>query len=96
MDPPAYVARGGAEPFDAVAARVREFMDEVLVPLSGTVSRVLVVAHGGVLRTVLRLVAGLPLSGFWEGPQPNCCAHVVEIDGPHVTLKARAVTFSST
>ena len=93
MDPPAYVARDSAEPFDAVATRVREFIDEVLAPLSGTASRILVVAHGGVLRTVLRLVAGLPLSGFWEGPQPNCCAHVVEVDGPHVTLKARAVTF---
>ena len=76
---------------DAVAARVREFMDEVLVPLSGTASRVLVVAHGGVLRTVLRLVAGLPLSGFWEGPQPNCCAHVVEMDGHRMSLKARSV-----
>ena len=91
MDPPSYVARDGAEPFDAVAARVREFIDEVLVPLSGTASRVLVVAHGGVLRTVLRLVAGLPLSGFWEGPQPNCCAHVVEMDGHGMSLKARSV-----
>jgi len=91
MNPPAYVARDGAETFDAVAARVREFMDEVLVPLSGTVSRVLVVAHGGVLRTVLRLVAELPLSGFWEGPQPNCCAHVVEMDGHRMSLKARSV-----
>ena len=96
MDPPRYVARDGAEPFDAVAARVREFMDEVLATLSGTASRVLVVAHGGVLRTVLRLVAGLPLSGFWEGPQPNCCAHIIEFEGSRATLKARAVTFTGT
>ena len=94
MDPPAYVARDGAEPFDAVATRVREFINEVLAPLSGTALRVLVVAHGGVLRTVLRLVAGLPLSGFWEGPQPNCCAHVVTVADGKLALKARAVVFS--
>ena len=70
---------------------MREFIDEVLVPLTGTISRVLVVAHGGVLRTVLRLVAGVPLSGFWEGPQPNCCAHVVEMEGHRMSLKARSV-----
>ena len=44
----------GAESFDAVAARVKDFFDSELTPLAGRFTRVLAVAHGGILRTVLR------------------------------------------
>lgn len=91
LDPPRYVARDGAEPFDAVLTRVRAFIEETLVPLAASCARVLVVAHGGILRTVLRLTAHLPLADFWKGPQPNCCAHVVTLAEGKLTLKARAV-----
>ncbi len=93
MDPPRYAARDGAEPFDAVAARLREFVDDVLRPLSSTCARVLAVAHGGVLRTMLRLSGDLALSGFWEGSQPNCCAHVFTLEDGRLALKSRAVVF---
>ena len=91
LDPPRYIARDGAEPFDAVAARVRDFIDRTLVPLAATCARVLVVAHGGILRTVLRLVGVLSLDDFWKGPQPNCCSHVVTLADGKLALKARAV-----
>lgn len=93
LDPPRYVARDGAEPFDVVLSRVRAFIEQTLVPLAASCARVLVVAHGGILRTVLRLTANLPLSDFWKGPQPNCCAHVVTLAEGKLTLKARAVVF---
>ena len=94
VDPPRYVARDGAEPFDSVLARVRAFVDEILVPLVGTCSRVLVVAHGGVLRTVLRLTGNLSLAEFWQGSQPNCCAHVCSLEGGSLSLKCRATVFA--
>lgn len=93
LDPPRYVARDGAEPFAAVAARVRDFVDRTLAPLSATCSRVLVVAHGGILRTVLRLAGVLSLADFWKGPQPNCCVHVATLADGKLMLKARAVVF---
>ena len=93
QDPPRYVARDGAEPFDAVAARVRDFIDRTLAPLAATCARVLVVAHGGILRTVLRLVGVLSLDDFWKGPQPNCCSHVVTLADGKLALKARAIVF---
>jgi len=93
-DPPRYVARDGAESFDSVAARVRNFMDEELAPVAGRLSNVLVVAHGGILRTVLRLATDMPLDDFWKGAQPNCCAHVVDFSGGRISLVARAVTFA--
>ena len=94
MDPPRYVARDGAESFDAVAARVQDFFDSELDPQSDRLTRVLAIAHGGILRTVLRLAVGIPLSDFWKGAQPNCCAHVVSFSNGHLTLKARALTFT--
>lgn len=93
MDPPRYVAREGGESFDDVAARVKDFFDMELAPLSGDVARVLVVAHGGIMRTVLRLAAAVPLADFWKGTQPNCCMHVVDFSDGRISLKARAQTF---
>lgn len=93
QDPPRYVAHGGAESFEAVAARVRDFIDRELSPLSATCQRVLAVSHGGILRTVLGLATDRPLADFWKGSQPNCCAHVVTLSGGVLALKARAVVF---
>ena len=94
VDPPSYVARGGAEPFDSVLARMREFVEETLTPLAETCSRVLVVAHGGVLRTVLRLTESLSLAEFWQGSQPNCCAHVCALENGSLSLECRGVVFA--
>ena len=93
-DPPRYVARDGAESFDDAAARVRDFFDHELAPQANRLARVLAIAHGGILRTVLRLAADVPLSDFWKGAQPNCCAHVVDFSDGRLTLKARALTFT--
>ena len=93
-DPPRYVARDGAESFDDAAARVRDFFDRELAPQANRLARVLAIAHGGILRTVLRLAADVPLSDFWKGAQPNCCAHVVDFSDGRLTLKARAITFT--
>ena len=92
-DPPRYVARDGAEAFDAVAARVRDFIEAEIAPLSAMCMRILAVAHGGILRTVLRLATDRPLSDFWKGSQPNCCVHVVSLSAGSLTLKSRALTF---
>ena len=94
QDPPRYVAPAGAESFDAVAARVKDFFDSELAPLVGRFTRVLAVAHGGILRTVLRLAAQIPLADFWKGTQPNCCSHIVDLSNGHLSLKARSVVYS--
>ncbi len=94
LDPPRYVARDGAESFEAVAARLRGFVDEVLSPLCETCSRVLVVTHGGILRTALCLAGRLSLEGFWKGRQPNCCVHAMSLSGGVLGLKKQALMFA--
>ena len=93
-DPPRYVARGGAESFEEVSERVRDFIRQELAPLAATCRRVLAVAHGGILRTVLGLATGRPLADFWKGRQPNCCAHVATLGEGGLSLAARSVVFS--
>ena len=91
MDPPRYVPKDGGESFDDAAARVRSFLTS-LTPQAH--NRILAVAHGGILRTALRLAGQLQLSDFWKAPQPNCCVHVIDLTDGRITLKHRALTFT--
>ena len=93
-DPPRYMAHDGGESFDDVASRVKDFFDSELASLAEGIEHVLVVAHGGILRTVLRLAAAAPLADFWKCAQPNCCMHIVDFSGGRISLDARAVTFA--
>ena len=92
-DPERYVARGVAESFDAVADRIRDFLDRELRPLESSCQAVLVIAHGGVMRTVRRLLAGVPLADYWKGRQPNCCVHEAELKDGVFSLVAEARVF---
>ena len=89
-NPSKYVPRGG-ESYDEVLARVRDFLEHELKPLEGTCERVLVVAHGGLLRAVVTTVTGAALDGYWRGHQPNCCVHLVEFADGRFALRARNV-----
>ena len=92
--PSRYVPRGG-ESYEEVLARVRDFLEGELKPLEGTCERVLVVAHGGLLRAVVSAVTGAALDDYWRGRQPNCCVHLVELRDGCFALKARNVDSST-
>jgi broad specificity phosphatase PhoE len=91
-DPASFVPCGG-ESFDDVMARVRDFFDNVLSPLEGKVERVLAVSHGAFMRSVIRYVTGRPLKDYWQGVQPNCCVHVIEMSGGRSSVKSMSMTF---
>lgn len=95
-DPERYVARGVAESFDDVAARIRDFLDNELRPLEHDCRNVLVVAHGGVMRTVRRMLKGIPLADFWKGRQPNCSVHELELKDGVFSLVTEARVFYDT
>ena len=88
--PAKYVPRGG-ESYASVLERTRDFLERELKPLEGTCSRALVIAHGGFLRAVATVVTGAGLDGYWEGRQPNCCAHLVELKDGAFELKERGI-----
>lgn len=53
----------GGEPYSAFSARVARFLDDVQRDHQG--QRVLVVAHGGPLKEILRLALAMPPDGKW-------------------------------
>ena len=93
-DPTCYVPRNGGEAFAAVEDRLRSFLDEVILPLEDKANTVLVVAHGGILRTLTRIFDHRPLSEFWTADhQPNCCAHRIRCENGQLSLVDRSLIF---
>ena len=83
-----YVPTGdGAESLEQVQVRLRGFLDEVLKPLDGQVSRVLCVTHAQVLKALERELTGAmaPLTGG-RAFHRNCGIHVVRYSNGRFSL----------
>lgn len=94
-DPPMFVPDGG-ESFNDLLARARSFVEEVILPLEDDgIGRVLVVSHGAIMRSFVRLVTNRPLEDYWLGSQPNCCVHVFEVLGGRCRMKEMAKIFAA-
>ena len=93
-DPSSYAPRKGGESFAEVETRLLSFLKEVSIPLEGKAETVLVVAHGGILRTLTRIFDRRPLSEFWTADhQPNCCAHHIRCTIGQLSLIRRSMLF---
>ena len=87
-NPGSYIPPEGAESFAQLYARSGEFVEQVLLPLEGTYDTVLVVAHGGVNRSILNPVLQIPVSDFWRIHMGNCATAVLECrDGKLAVLE---------
>ena len=96
-DPEAFVPRGeGAETFQMVGVRLRDFLEHEIPPLDGKVDRVLCVAHSMALRALVRELAGAeaPPSAL-KALQRNCCVHVVRYADGRFTLQETGKIFYS-
>ncbi len=92
-DPEKFVPAGDGESFADVERRLADFVDTVLRPCEATCRKVLVVTHGGMMRTLVRRIDGRPLSDIWKGRQPNGCVHIVDFTGGAMRMLAQAVVF---
>ena len=77
-NPGSYIPPVGAESFAQLYKRSGEFVDQVLLPLEGTYETVLVVAHGGVNRSILNLVLNIPVDDFWRVHMGNCATAILD------------------
>ncbi len=68
----------GVEPLKALQKRGVSAMNSILSKNKG--KTVLVVAHGGINRTILFHYLGIDLNYFWRIKQDNCCMNAVQID----------------
>ena len=77
-NPGSYIPPVGAESFAQLYHRSGEFVDQVLLPLEGTYETVLVVAHGGVNRSILNPILNIPVDDFWRMHMGNCATAIFD------------------
>lgn len=77
-NPGSYIPPEGAESFAQLYKRSGEFVDQALLPLEGTYETVLVVAHGGVNRSILNPVLNIPVDDFWRMHMGNCATAILD------------------
>lgn len=77
-NPGSYIPPEGAESFAQLYKRSGEFVDQVLLPLEGIYETVLVVAHGGVNRSILNPILNIPVDDFWRMHMGNCATAILD------------------
>ena len=77
--PSKYQAKDGAESYEHIMARAKDFLEDELRPLEHTYENVLVVCHGALIRALLLNVLGWDIDRYWEIHQPNCCMNLVTL-----------------
>lgn len=78
-DPEKYVATELGESYEALFARVKDFLEQEIYPKEKNYENVLVCCHGGIIRAFLAFLKKLELSQFWNNHQPNCSVNIIEI-----------------
>lgn len=77
--PSKYIAKDGAESYEEILARAKDFLENEIKPLEDTCENVLVVCHGAMIRALLLSVNGWDIDRYWEIHQPNCCMNLLTL-----------------
>ena len=85
-NPGSYIPPEGAESFAQLYARSAAFVEQVLLPLEGSYETVLVVAHGGLNRSILNPILHIPVSDFWQIHMGNCATAILECRNGKLTV----------
>lgn len=91
--PECYEAPVGAESFESVVSRGKEFFAEQIFPLEGSCESVLVVAHGAFNRSVLNTIKGTSLQDFWQIGLPNCAASIISLENGELKIVEESTVY---
>lgn len=94
--PELFEPKGDGESLKQVADRFVDFFQKEILSLEGTFENVLVVSHGGIMRTSMRRYF-LPAKykTIPEFHQPNCCVHVLRIENGDFSIEELGKVFYS-
>ena len=72
----------GYESLTSLCARVKSFLDEIILPLAKTAPQdenILIAGHGAMNRAMMTVIQENALSDFWgSGLQPNCGVYLID------------------
>ena len=78
----------GGETFQALQARVMAFLREIAEDPDNRGKRILVSAHGGVIRSVMMTLKNIPQEEFWRGGvSKNCGVTILDVEGSNLTIR---------
>ena len=87
--PENYHPDGDMESLEKLYRRGEAFVREVLFPLEDHYETILVVAHGGLIRTILNPIVGYSVHDFWKLPLENCSTEILECKDRQLTLSKK-------
>ena len=86
-EPGKYVPPKGGESFNSACARTKRFVQEVIEPEHNHFKRVMVVAHGALLASLMCYLENRTVENFWgKGLKGNCEETVYNFDGNSWTI----------
>ena len=84
----------GGESSQDLQSRTMEFLREVTTDPENQGKRILISTHGGVIRSVLMYIKGIPHEAFWLGSvSKNCGVTVLEAEGDTLSIQQENVIF---
>lgn len=84
----------GGESSQDLQSRAMEFLREVMEDPENQGKQILISAHGGVIRSVLMYIKGIPHEEFWLGSvSKNCGVTVLETEGETLSIRQENITF---
>ena len=84
--PEQYRATEQGESYEALLARVEDFLKHEIFPLEEKMKRVLICCHGGIIRAFLAYIKGLEIKDFWNSHQPNCSVNILEVKNQKIRI----------
>ena len=84
--PEQYRATEQGESYEALLARVEDFLKHEILPLEEKMKRVLICCHGGIIRAFLAYIKGLEIKDFWNSHQPNCSVNILEVKNQKIRI----------
>ncbi len=80
--PDKFIPAKGGETYEELVARTGSFIEEIVVPESEKLDRMLIVAHGALNKALMLNLNHQPIKEMWSGIfQRNCCVNIYEING---------------
>lgn len=91
--PENYVPQNGAESFEHLVSRAKDFLQNEIIPLENQCKNVLVVAHGALIRALVSAVGKKKIADFWGTQYFNCCITTMDVTNGNITLEKEAEIF---
>ena len=92
-EPGRYVPPKGGETFESACERTKKFVQTEIEPLYGKYERVMIVAHGALLASLMCYLENRTVENFWgKGLKGNCEETIYSYDGKNWSLKMESET----